>query len=261
MKKYLTGRTVTTLALLTAVVSTSAFGSMMVAKADTPAATSQGTTAIYAKAVPSPRLLTPTNHTLLMIDHQPQMAFGTSSIDIQTLRNNVTGLAKAAKAFKVPTVLTTVAAKSFSGPIFPEIQAVFPDQQPIDRTTMNAWEDQRVVDKVNSYAKKKLVVSGLWTEVCDLSAVLSAIDQGYEVYIVTDTSGGVSKEAHDMAIERMIQAGATPITWEQYLLELQRDWARSETYKATTDIAKEYGGAYGLGIIYSQEMFGGKEGH
>ncbi|MDQ0877630.1 nicotinamidase-related amidase [Paenibacillus sp. V4I3] len=263
MKKLLTGRTVTTLALLTAVVSTSAFGSMLVAKAETPAATaaSKDKPAIQAKAVPSPRLLTPTNHTLLMIDHQPQMAFGTSSINIQELRNNVTGLAKAAKAFNVPTVLTTVAAKSFSGPIFPEIQAVFPDQEPIDRTTMDAWEDQRVVDKVNSYGNKKLVVSGLWTEVCDLSAVLSAIDQGYEVYIVTDTSGGVSKEAHDMAIQRMIQAGATPITWEQYLLELQRDWARSETYKATTDIAKEHGGAYGLGIIYSQEMFGGKEGH
>ncbi|MDQ0113259.1 hydrolase [Paenibacillus harenae] len=257
MKKIISSR-ITTLALLTAVVSTSAFGSILIAKAETVGASSP---AIQAKAVPSSKLLTPTNHTLLMIDHQPQMAFGTSSIDIQVLRNNVTGLAKAAKAFKVPTVLTTVAAESFSGPIFPEIQAVFPEQQPIDRTTMNAWEDQRVVDKVNSYGKKKLVVSGLWTEVCDLSAVLSAIDQGYEVYIVTDTSGGVTEEAHDMAIERMIQAGAAPITWEQYLLELQRDWARSETYKATTDIAKEHGGAYGLGIIYSQEMFGGSEGH
>ncbi|QGR00226.1 hydrolase [Paenibacillus psychroresistens] len=215
---------------------------------------------MHAKAVPSPRLLTPTNHTLLMIDHQSQMAFATASIPITELRNNVAGLAKSAKAFKVPTVLTTVAAKTFSGPIFPEIQAVFPDQTPIDRTTMNAWEDQRVVDKVNSYGNKKLVVSGLWTEVCDLSAVLSAIDQGYEVYIVTDTSGGVSKEAHDMAIQRMVQAGATPITWMAYLLELQRDWARGETYAATTTIAKENGGAYGLGVIYSQEMFSGHEG-
>ncbi|WP_201007855.1 hydrolase [Paenibacillus glycanilyticus] len=196
-----------------------------------------------------------------MIDHQEQMAFGTSSIDIQTLRNNTVGLAKAAKSFKVPTILTTVAATSFSGPIFPELQAVFPDQKPIDRTTMDAWEDQNVVDKVNSYGTKKLVIAGLWTEVCDLSAALSAAEQGYEVYIVTDASGGVTKEAHDMAVERMIQAGITPITWEQYLLELQRDWARSETYKSTTDIAKEHGGAYGLGIIYSQAMFGGSEGH
>ncbi len=254
MKKLLTNR-VATLALITAVVSAIAFGSILVANS-----VGAASTVINAKAVPSQKLLTPTNHTLLMIDHQPQMAFGTSSINIQELRNNVTGLAKAAKVFKVPTVLTTVAAESFSGPIFPEIQAVFPDQKPIDRTTMNAWEDQRVVDKVNSYGNKKLVVSGLWTEVCDLSVVLSAIDQGYEVYIVTDTSGGVSKEAHDMAIQRMIQAGAAPITWVQYLLELQRDWARSETYTATTDIAKEHGGAYGLGIIYSQKMFGGSEG-
>lgn len=257
MQKLLSKR-VTTLALLTALVMTGAFGATLATQAHPVGAASKANT---AKAVPSERLLTPKNHTLLMIDHQEQMAFGTSSIDIQTLRNNTVGLAKAAKEFNVPTVLTTVASQTFSGPIFPELQAVFPDQQPIDRTTMDAWEDQRVVDKVNSYGTKKLVIAGLWTEVCDLTAALSAIDQGYEVYIVTDASGGVTKEAHDMAIERMIQAGATPITWVQYLLELQRDWARSETYKATTDLAKEHGGAYGLGIIYSQAMFGGGEGH
>lgn len=212
-------------------------------------------------ADPAKSMLDADNHTLILIDHQPQMAFATQSHDIGQLRNNVTGLAKAAKAFNVPTILTTVAEKSFSGPLFPEVQSVFPNQKPIDRTTMNTWEDQRVVDVVEEYKNKKLVIAALWTEVCGVGPVLSAIEDGYDVYFVTDASGGVSKEAHDMAVERMIQAGAKPITWLQYMLELQRDWSRGETYKAVTDIAKEHGGAYGLGIIYANEMFNAKEGH
>ena len=211
-------------------------------------------------AKPSERLLTPRNHTLILIDHQSQMAFATRSIDIAELRNNSTGLAKAANMFKVPTILTTVAAKSFSGPIFPEVQAAFPDQQPIDRSTMNTWEDQRVVDQVKKYGRKKLVMAALWTEVCLLEPVLSAIDEGYDVYIVTDASGGVTKEAHDMAVQRMVQAGAHPVTWMQYMLEMQRDWARGETSAAVLNIAREHGGAYGLGIIYASEMFKAKEG-
>jgi len=216
-------------------------------------------TSVHA-APPSEKLLTPKNHTLILIDHQPQMAFATRSIDIAELRNNVTGLAKAAAIFKVPTILTTVAAASFSGPIFPEVQAVFPDQKPIDRTTMNAWEDQRVVDQVKKFGHKKLVMAALWTEVCLLEPTLSAIDQGYDVYIVTDASGGVSKEANDMAVQRMIQAGAHPITWLQYMLELQRDWARSETYMPVMTVAKEHAGGYGLGIVYATEMLHAKEG-
>ena len=189
------------------------------------------------------------------------MAFATRSIDIAELRNNVTGLAKSAKAFEVPTILTTVAEKSFSGPIFPEVQAVFPDQTPIDRSTMNTWEDDRVVKEVEKTGRKKIVFAALWTEVCGVLPVLSAIEQGYDVYFVTDASGGVSKEAHDMAVQRMVQAGAKPITWVQYLLELQRDWARGETYAAVMDIAKQHGGGYGLGIIYASEMFKAKEGN
>lgn len=211
-------------------------------------------------AKPSDKLLTPVNHTLIMIDHQPQMAFATRSIDVAELRNNVTGLAKAAKAFKVPTILTTVAEKSFSGPLFPELQAVFPEQKPIDRTTMNTWEDQRVVDQVKKIGRKKLVMASLWTEVCLLEPALSAIDEGYDVYIVTDASGGVTREAHDMAVQRMVQAGAHPMTWVQYMLELQRDWARGETYMPVMKIATEHAGGYGLGIIYATEMFHAKEG-
>jgi nicotinamidase-related amidase len=217
-------------------------------------------TAPAQAAKPSDKLLTPSNHTLILIDHQPQMAFATRSIDIAEMRNNVTGLAKAARTFKVPTILTTVAAKSFSGPIFPELQAVFPEQKPIDRTTMNTWEDQRVVDQVKKFGRKKVVMAALWTEVCLLQPVLSAIDEGYDVYIVTDASGGVSKEAHDMSVQRMIAAGAQPVTWLQYMLELQRDWARGETYVPVTTIAKEHAGGYGLGIIYANDMFNAKEG-
>jgi nicotinamidase-related amidase len=209
---------------------------------------------------PSPKLLTPTNHVLLLVDHQPQMAFATRSIDIVELRNNVTGLAKAAKTFRVPTILTTVAEKTFSGPLFPEIQAVFPNQKPIDRTTMNTWEDGRVVQAVKETKAKKLVVAALWTEVCGVGPVLSAINEGYEVYFVTDASGGVSVDAHQMALQRMVAAGATPITWLQYMLELQRDWARQETYQAVTGIAKEHGGGYGLGLIYAKTMLGAGEG-
>lgn len=213
-----------------------------------------------AKPTPGDRLLSPDNHTLILIDHQPQMAFATRSIDIVELRNNVTGLAKSARAFDVPTILTTVAEKSFSGPLFPELKAVFPEQAPIDRTTMNTWEDERITDEVNRIGRKKIVIAALWTEVCGVGPALSALDQGYEVYFVTDASGGVSADAHNMAVERMVQAGATPITWLQYLLELQRDWARGETYEVVTGIAKEHGGGYGLGIIYAKEMFSAKEG-
>ncbi len=209
---------------------------------------------------PGKGLLSPTDHTLILIDHQPQMAFATKSHDIVELRNNVTGLAKAAKAFEVPTILTTVAEKSFSGPLFPELKAVFPEQQPIDRTTMNTWEDDRVTDVVEEYGRKRLVIAALWTEVCGVGPVLSAIDEGYEVYFVTDASGGVSEEAHDMAVQRMIQAGAHPITWLQYMLELQRDWNRGETYDVVNNIAKEHGGGYGLGIIYAKTMFNASEG-
>jgi nicotinamidase-related amidase len=218
------------------------------------------TAADQAKPTPGESMLDPTNHTMILIDHQPQMAFATKSIDIVELRNNVTGLAKAAKAFDVPTILTTVAEESFSGPLFPELKAVFPEMQPIDRTTMNTWEDKRITNKVNEIGRNKIVIAALWTEVCGVGPVLSAIDQGYEVYFVTDASGGVSDDAHNMAVQRMVQAGARPITWLQYLLELQRDWARTETYDAVTSIAKEHGGGYGLGILYAKEMFNAKEG-
>jgi nicotinamidase-related amidase len=217
-----------------------------------------GTSAFAQKATgkPSPRLLTPQNSAIILIDHQPQMAFAVQSMDRTLLTNNVTGLAKTAKIFNVPTVLTTVAEKSFSGPLFPELQEVFPNVKPIDRTTMNSWEDANFVQAVKQTGRKKLVIAALWTEVCLVMPVLSAIDEGYEVYIVTDASGGVTKEAHDMAVQRMVQAGATPVTWLQILLEYQRDWARQGSYNAVTSIVKQHGGAYGTGINYAKSMLG-----
>jgi len=206
-------------------------------------------------------LLTADNSTLLLIDHQPQMIFGVRSHDRQSIRNNVEALAKSAKTFKVPTVLTTVAAESFSGPLIPEIKKVFPENAVYDRTSMNTWDDERVVKAIADAGRKKLVIAALWTEVCLTMPTLEALRDGYEVYIVTDASGGTSTEAHDMAVERMVQAGAVPVTWQQVMLEWQRDWSRQETYEAVTGIAKQHSGAYGVGIEYAYSMFGAKEGH
>src|SRR5271154_2836706 len=208
-----------------------------------------------AQATPGKTLLAPADHTLIMIDHQSQMSFATKSIDAVLLRNNCALVAKAAREFKVSTILTTVAEKSFSGPIYEEIRSVFPRHEVIDRTTMNAWEDARVAERVNEVGKGRIVLAGLWTSVCIVGPALSALDQGFEVYVIADACGDVSDEAHERAIERMVQAGARPMTSVQYLLELQRDWARAETYDATTGLAKTFGGAYGLGLIYANTMF------
>ena len=203
----------------------------------------------------SKELLNPTNHVLLMIDHESQMAFAVESQPIEELRNNSGLVAASAKLFDVATIITTVAEKSCSGPVFPEILEHFPNTEEfIDRTTMNTWEDVRVVEAVNAFEKPKLVIAGLWTEVCVLTAALSALEDGYDVYVITDASGGISQEAHDMSIARMIQAGIKPVTSLQYLLEIYRDWARSDQYLEVNAIAKKYGGAYGLGIDYIKTM-------
>ncbi|MFG1211577.1 hydrolase [Xanthobacter flavus] len=206
-------------------------------------------------------LLSPKDHTLIMIDFQSQMSFATKSIDAVNLRNNAALVARAAAGFGVSTILTTVAEKSFSGPMFSEITDAFPGEKLLDRTSMNTWEDEAVIARVNEIGKGRIVLSGLWTGVCIVGPALSAIEQGFEVYVIADACGDVSDEAHERAMQRMIQAGARPMTSLQYLLELQRDWARTATYDMTTGIAKTYGGAYGLGIIYAKTMFGASEAH
>ena len=199
-------------------------------------------------------LLTPENSTVIFIDQQPQMIFGVASIDRQLLINNTIGLAKSAKAFNVPTILTTVETHDFSGYMWPQLLSIFSHQTPIERTSMNAWEDSQFVEEVERAGRKKLVISALWTEVCLAFPAIQAMEAGYEVYVVVDACGGTSQVAHDMAIQRVVQAGAVPVTWQQVLLEYQRDWARQKTYDAVLDIVKQHSGAYGSGVEYAYTM-------
>lgn len=203
-------------------------------------------------------LLTPHNCQIIFIDQQPQMAFGVQSIDRQVLKNNVVALAKAAKVFAIPTTLTTVETLGFSGHTYPELLGVFPESPILERTSMNSWDDQKVRDALAANGRKKVVVSGLWTEVCNNSFALSAmLEGGYEIYMVEDASGGTSKTAHDYAMQRMIQVGVVPVTWQQVMLEWQRDWARKDSYDAVMDIVREHSGAYGMGVDYAYTMVHG----
>ena len=217
---------------------------------------------IMPTATPDPGklLLSPADHTLILIDFQSQMAFATKSIDPVLLRSNAALIASAAAGFGVSTILTTVAEKSFSGPMFEEVTAPFPGQPLLDRTSMNTWEDAAVIGEINRIGKPRIVLAGLWTSVCIVGPALSALDQGFEVALIADACGDISDEAHECAMQRMIQAGAQPMTALQYLLELQRDWARTDTYEMTTGIAKRYGGGYGIGITYAKAMFNAHEG-
>jgi nicotinamidase-related amidase len=200
-------------------------------------------------------LLTPRNSQLIFIDHQPQMAFGVQSIDRQVLKNNAVGLAKSAKTFDIPTIISSVESKGFSGYTYPELLSVYPDQPILERTSMNAWDDQKVRDALAKNARKKVIVSGLWTEVCNNTFAFSAmLEGGYEIYMVADASGGTSREAHDYAMQRMIQAGVVPMTWQQVLLEWQRDWAHRDTYDSVMNIVREHSGAYGMGVDYAYTM-------
>jgi nicotinamidase-related amidase len=204
---------------------------------------------------PKLEVLTPQNCQLIFIDQQPQMAFGVQSIDRQVLKNNTVGLAKAAKVFNIPTTITTVETESFSGHTYPELLDVFPGKAILERSSMNSWDDQKVRDALAANGRKKVIVSGLWTEVCNTTFALCAMLEGeYEIYMVADASGGTSKDAHDFAMQRMIQAGAVPVTWQQVLLEWQRDWAHRDTYNEVMAIVREHSGAYGMGVDYAYTM-------
>ncbi|VVE90725.1 hydrolase [Pandoraea bronchicola] len=204
---------------------------------------------------PKLEVLTPQNCQLIFIDHQPQMAFGVQSMDRQALKNNTVGLAKAARIFNIPTTITTVESESFSGFTYPELLDVFPNQKLLERTSMNSWDDQKVRDALAANGRKKVIVAGLWTEVCNTTFALCAmLEGGYEIYMVGDASGGTSKEAHDYAMQRMVQAGVVPVTWQQVLLEWQRDWAHRDTYDAVMKLVKEHSGAYGMGVDYAYTM-------
>jgi len=198
-------------------------------------------------------LLTPENCVLVLIDHQPFQFAGLRSHDTQTVINNVVGLAKAAKVFNVPTLLTTV-VEGRGGHLLKQLQDVFPDQKPIDRTFINTWEDERCVDWVKKTGRRKLVIAALWTEICLAMPAIQAAGEGYEVYIVTDASGGVSLEAHEMAIQRMVMAGCMPITWTVFASELQRDWARTETVPALAQMLVEHMGNVGTSLTWELQL-------
>lgn len=199
------------------------------------------------------KLLTPQNCAFVFIDHQPQMSFGVTSIDRQLLKNNTVAMAKTARLFNIPTILTAVETESFSGYIWPELMEVL-QQDPIERTSMNSWEDDAFVEAVKRTGRKKLVMAALWTEACLIFPTICALDEGYEVVMNVDASGGTSKDAHESAIRRCEKYGAESITTVQLTLELQRDWSRKETYQGTTDIVREHFGAYGMGIDYAASM-------
>ena len=199
-------------------------------------------------------LITADNAAVVFIDHQPQMTFGVANIDRQQLVNNVVMLAKGAKEFNVPSILTAVETESFSGYIWPQLMDVFPDQQPIERTSMNSWDDAAFREAVKSTGKKNIIIAGLWTEVCVTWPTLNMINEGYNIYIVEDACGATSQLAHDASIRRCVQAGAVPMTTIATVLEFQRDWANREHYDALLNIFREHGGAYGDGIEYAYTM-------
>ena len=199
-------------------------------------------------------LLDPAQSIVIIIDHQPQMYFGVESTSRSAIENNVVGLAKAAKLFNVPCILSTVEAKTFSGYMYSKVQAVYPDVTPIDRTSINAWEDVNLKKAVEATGRKKVIIAGLWTEACVAFPALCMQQEGYDVHIATDACGGATKEAHDMAIQRMVQAQVKPLTAMQVMLEWQRDWNNKDTYAGVMSIVKAHGGAYGLGVEYSETM-------
>jgi nicotinamidase-related amidase len=199
-------------------------------------------------------LLTPDNCVVALIDFQPQMLFGVANFDRQTIINNVVALSKATRVFDVPVVLSTVETKSFSGNMWPQVQAVFPKQEPIERSSMNSWDDKNFVAAIEKSGKRKIVLAGLWTETCVALPTIQAIHDKYEVYVVEDCCGDVSQLAHDNAMKRVIQAGAKPVTALSTMLEWQRDWAQRDTYDAVMDIVKTHCGAYGVGVEYAYTM-------
>jgi len=198
-------------------------------------------------------LLTPQDSVLILIDHQPFQFANLHSHEPTMIVNNVIGLAKTAKVFSVPTILTTVLEER-GGYLIKGLQDVFPEQKPIDRTFINTWEDARVVEAVKKTGRKKLIMAALWTEICLAMPAIQAAGEGYEVYAVTDASGGVTREAHDMAVQRMIMAGVVPITWMAVMAELQRDWARESTAAGVAETLAPYGGGSGVALAWELQL-------
>ena len=204
-------------------------------------------------------LLAPRDCALALIDYQPAMFAGVHSHDRTLIVQNVQIIGEAARLFNVPVILSTVAATSFSGAMIPEVCGIFEGREPIDRTSINAWLDKAFVAAVEKTGRKKIVVAGLWTEACVLFPTINMLEKGYEVYVPTDACGDVTEEAHQRAVQRLVQAGAVPITSLQFLFELQQDWARAETYEGCMAILKAHS-PYGIEVRFVKEFLGGHGG-
>lgn len=200
------------------------------------------------------RLYTPEDTAVVFIDHQPQMTFGVANIDRAALMNNVVLLAKVAREFNVPTIITSVETESFSGYIWPQLLDVFPGQPVVERSSMNSWDDDGFRKAIEATGRKNILMTGLWTEVCVTWPTIEMIGAGYNIYVVDDCCGATSQAAHDAALSRMVQAGATRVTTIAALLEWQRDWKNREHYDNLMGILKEHAGAYGSGIEYAYTM-------
>ncbi|MBB4371026.1 nicotinamidase-related amidase [Bradyrhizobium sp. cir1] len=204
---------------------------------------------------PNPlHLLEPKDCALLLVDQQAGLAFGVGSIDRQVLINNVVALAKTATVFGLPVVASTSATKVYSGPLMPAVKSALPGIEPIDRRSMNVWEDDKAREAVLATGRSRLIVSGLLTEACVTFAVLSALAAGLEVYVVGDACGGLTTASHELALGRMQAAGARLTSWIQVLLEMQRDWTRHETYDGARAIVESHAGGYGIGLAYARDM-------
>ena len=198
-------------------------------------------------------LLRPEDSVLVLIDHQPFQLANLNSHEPHMVVNNATALAKAAKVFAVPTILTSVVAAR-GGLIFPQITDVFPGQEVIDRTLVNTWQDPKVVDAAKATGRKQLIIAGLWTEVCVAMPAIQAAGEGWDVTVVTDASGGASVEAHQVAIQRMIAAGVNMMTWRAVASEWQRDWARADTVPGLTDVLVQHAAGSGIAYLWEQQL-------
>jgi len=198
-------------------------------------------------------LLRPEDSVLVLIDHQPYQLTNVNSHDPQAVVNNVTALSKLAKAFDVPTILTSVIADR-GGKLFKQITDVFPGQEVIDRTWVNTWEDEKVVDLVKATGRKQLIIAGLWTEVCVAMPAIQAAGEGWDVTVITDASGGSSTESHQVAIQRMIAAGVNMMTWMALAGEWQRDWARTEHVEELTEVLISHMSGSGIAYMWEQQL-------
>lgn len=200
------------------------------------------------------QLLTPADCALILVDEQAGLAFAAGSADRQVLRSNAVALARTARAFDVPVIVSTSASKVYSGPLMPPLRAVLPEVTPIERRNMNLWEDDAAKAAVVATGRKTLVIAGLLTEACVSFPALSALAEGYAVRVVADACGGLTPASHEAALRRLEQAGAVITSWLQFLLELQRDWTRHDTYEAARGIVVDHGGGYGIGLDYARDM-------